>query len=85
MVAKCIEDVHQQNEPISDSILAALYRYLNGYGNGLLWDPMLHKTIYNLMVKLFQKLIARLQKLGTKIIHADFSRIIICSNKTVIT
>jgi hypothetical protein len=38
--------------------------------------------IYNLMTKLFKKLIGGLKRLGTKLIHADFGRIVILTNKT---
>jgi hypothetical protein len=52
-------------------------------GNGLLSDPLLHRVIYGLMSKLFQKLINGFKKLGTKIIYADFSRVMINTNKNV--
>jgi hypothetical protein len=68
---------------IADSILTAVYRYLCGYGNGLLSDPLLHRVIYGLMIKLFQKLIGGLRKLGTCVVYADFGRIIIATDKHV--
>ena len=68
---------------ISDSLLTAVYRYLCGYGNGLLTDPALHRVVYNLMIKLFRKLISGLVKMGTRVVHANFGRIIICTNKSV--
>lgn len=49
----------------------------------MLSDPLLHKVIYGLMTKLFQKLLGGLRKLGTKIVYADFGRIIISTNKHV--
>lgn len=83
IVAQCIADVSKSGNPISDGILTAIYRYLCGYGSGLLVDSALHKIIYGLMCKLFKKLVNGLRRLGTKIIHADFSRIIIDTNKKV--
>eukprot|EP01038_Epipyxis_sp_PR26KG_P011543 gene11543-15462_t len=81
IVAKCIEDVGKRSNTIADSILIAVYRYLCGYGNGLLSDPALHRIIYSLMVKLFKKLIGGLKRLGTTVVYADFSRIIVATNK----
>ena len=57
MIFKCVDEVSRHGNSISDSILAAIYRYLCGYGNGLLVDPALHRLVYNLMTKLFKKLI----------------------------
>jgi hypothetical protein len=76
-----IHDVQIKGDPISDSILTALYRYLCGYGDGLLTDRALHRVVYGLMTKLFKRLISALKKLGTKIVYADFSRIIIHTDK----
>ena len=98
MIAKCIEEVSSSHSStpvsststntdgtagIADSILTAVYRYLCGYGNGLLSDPLLHRVIYGLMTKLFQKLVGGLRRLGTKVVYADFGRIIISTDKHV--
>jgi hypothetical protein len=94
MIAKCIEEVSAGTTPssptaesgaagIADSILTAVYRYLCGYGNGLLSDPLLHRVIYGLMTKLFQKLVGGLRRLGTRVVYADFGRIIISTDKHV--
>jgi DNA polymerase epsilon subunit 1 len=68
-------------DAVCESILFALYRYLCGYGDALLHDPLLHRIVYLLMSKLFKKLIAQLRKLGVRIIHASFSRILVHTNK----
>ena len=94
MLAKCIDEVSagaggvsSSKDPgvsgIADSILTAVYRYLCGYGNGLLSDPLLHRVIYGLMTKLFQKLVGGLRRLGTRVVYADFGRIIISTDKHV--
>lgn len=93
MVTKCMEEAHSAGTSaaesgvagIADSILTAVYRYLCGYGNGLLSDPLLHRVIYGLMTKLFQKLVGALRKLGTRVVYADFGRIIISTDKHVST
>lgn len=48
-------------------------------------DPALHRVVYNLMIKLFKKLIGGLVKMGTKVVHANFGRVIIATNKSVRT
>jgi DNA polymerase epsilon subunit 1 len=81
ITTKWLDDVQQRGDPISDSIITALYRYLCGYGNALLRDPALHRVVYGLMVKLFRRIVSALKKLGTKVIYADFSRVIIHTDK----
>ena len=74
-------EVNMKGDVISDNILTSLYRYLCGFGNALLYDPALYRLIYGLMSKLFRNLIGELTRLGTKIIYADFNRIIIHTDK----
>ena len=64
-------------------MLTSFYRYLCGYGDTLLYDPLLHRYITTLMNKLFKRLIGELKRLGIEIIYADFNRIIIHTNKQV--
>ena len=71
------------DDVISDSLLTALYRYLCGFGDALLFDPLLHRLVNVLMNKLFKRLISELRKLGVKIVYADFNRIIVDTNKEV--
>ena len=70
-----------RNDPIAHSLLTTLYRYLCGYGDALLKDPALHRVVYILMSKLFKRLMGQLRKLGTEIVHANFSRVIINTKK----
>ena len=66
---------------ISGHLRDALYRYLCGYGDALLQDPTLHKVIYILMVKAFNKITSELWRLGTKIVYADFRKLVIHTEK----
>lgn len=79
IVAQCVDEVTRRGDAIADGVLTAIYRYLCGYGNGLLTDPQLHRLVYSYMVKLFAKLLQTFQQLGTQVIHADFNRIIIAT------
>jgi DNA polymerase epsilon subunit 1 len=67
----------------ADAILQGLYRFLCGRGQTLLHDPALYRVVHLLMTKLFTKLVAELRRLGSKIIYADFYRIIIATNRHV--
>lgn len=82
ILAHCIEEVTLKGDPIADGILTGIYRYLCGYGNGLLSDPQLHRLVYGLMVKLFGKLIGCFRNLGAQIVYADFNRILIATRSS---
>lgn len=81
IVAKWYDDMSRRDDPIAHSLLTTLYRYLCGYGDALLKDPALHRVVYILMSKLFKRLMGQLRKLGTEIVHANFSRVIINTKK----
>jgi DNA polymerase epsilon subunit 1 len=80
IVAKCIEEVSHSGDAISDQLLNSVYRYLCGYGNGYLADPLLHRIVYGFMIKLFWKIISSFRELGSKVIFANLNKIIICTN-----
>jgi DNA polymerase epsilon subunit 1 len=46
-----------------------------------MYEPALNKTLQGLMKKLTLLLIAELKRLGVRVIHATFNRVIICTNK----
>eukprot|EP01039_Chlorochromonas_danica_P000441 gene441-475_t len=83
LVMRCVEEV-RRGDHLADKLLTAIYRYLCGYGNGLLSDPLLHRVIYTLMCRLFWKLMRSLRELGVQIVFADFNRIIIATNRKTI-
>ncbi|XP_073950246.1 DNA polymerase epsilon catalytic subunit 1 [Choristoneura fumiferana] len=56
------------------------YRWLKT-PTSLLYDPALRRTLYGLMKKLFLMLVAELKRLGSVIVHADFTRILVCTKK----
>jgi DNA polymerase epsilon subunit 1 len=81
LVTKWVDDVRISGDVISDSILTALYRYLCGFGDGLLYDPALHRVVYNLMSKLYKRLIGELRRLGAQVVYADFRRVVLSTGK----
>lgn len=76
-----MEEVTRRGERLADGVLTAVYRYLCGFGSGLLSDPLLHRVVYGFMVKLFWKLMMCLKSFGSQIVYADFNRIIIATNR----
>lgn len=81
LVTKWIDDINTRGDVISDEILTALYRYLCGFGDALLHDPSLHRLVYSLMTKLFRYFIGEFQRLGAQIVYADFTRVVLHTNK----
>jgi DNA polymerase epsilon subunit 1 len=49
--------------------------------HSLLYDPALHRLLHRLMCKVFRQLLGQLHRLGAKVIHANFNRIILATNK----
>jgi DNA polymerase epsilon subunit 1 len=81
LITKWFDDFHIRHDPISDSMLTAVYRYLCGYGDNLLFDPLLYRLVHELMTKLFKRLIAEMKKLGVRVVYADMNRILIDTKK----
>lgn len=48
---------------------------------GKLYDPALYRFIHGLMRKTFSQLLAEFRRLGSEIVHADFGRIFLLTNK----
>lgn len=46
-----------------------------------LYDPALHRFVHGLMRKTFSQLLAEFRRLGSEIVHADFSRIWLLTSK----
>ena len=46
---------------------------------------MSHRFIQTMMKKVFLQLIAELKRLGSKIVYANFNKVIICTSKTSVT
>ncbi|CAL8111322.1 unnamed protein product [Orchesella dallaii] len=81
MVISWVRDVSIHRNVYADYQLMHLYRWLR-CPNALLYDPALRKTLNNLMKKLFIQFVAEFMRLGSIIVYADFSRLIICTKKS---
>ncbi|CAG9128383.1 unnamed protein product [Plutella xylostella] len=80
MVASWLRDVTQYKNVFADYQISHLYRWLKT-PTSLLYDPALRRTLYNLMKKLYLLLVAEFKRLGASIVFADFTTILLCTNK----
>ncbi|KAF4113792.1 hypothetical protein G5714_006337 [Onychostoma macrolepis] len=56
------------------------YRWLRS-PSSLLYDPALHRTLLNMMKKIFLQLVAEFKRLGSSVICGNFNRLILCTKK----
>nr|CAB3265004.1 DNA polymerase epsilon catalytic subunit A-like [Phallusia mammillata] len=80
MVQGWLRDVSVYRNHLADSQLQNFYRWL-GNRSSLFYDPALFRTLQVMMKKLFLQLIAEFKRLGSKIVYADFSRILVSTRK----
>lgn len=80
MVNGWLRDVSLHRNIFSDFQIVHFYRWVRS-SNALLYDPALRRALNNLMRKLFLQIIAEFKRLGADVIHADFNRIIINTQK----
>lgn len=83
MVNIWLRDVTIHKNIYADYQLIHFYRWLRS-PNALLYDPALRRTLHNNMKKLFIQLIAEFQRLNSKIVFANFNKIIICTRKRTV-
>ncbi|POM67989.1 DNA polymerase epsilon catalytic subunit [Phytophthora palmivora] len=80
MVTTLFKDFLTSRNKFADHVLQQFYRWLCS-PNSLCFDPALHAMVKRLMEKLFLQLLAEFRRLGSQIVYADFSKIIICTKK----
>ncbi|GMF20503.1 unnamed protein product [Phytophthora lilii] len=80
MVTTLFKDFLSSRNKFADHVLQQFYRWLCS-PNSLSYDPALHAMVKRLMEKLFLQLLAEFRRLGSQIVYADFSKIIVCTKK----
>lgn len=80
MVNGWLREVSLHRNVFSDFQIVHFYRWVRS-SSALLYDPALRRALNNLMRKLFLQIIAEFKRLGANVIHADFNRIILNTNK----
>nr|XP_020761351.1 DNA polymerase epsilon catalytic subunit A isoform X4 [Odocoileus virginianus texanus] len=80
MVVGWVKEITQYRNVYADNQVMHFYRWLRS-PSSLLHDPALHRTLHNMMKKLFLQLIAEFKRLGSSVVYANFNRIILCTKK----
>lgn len=81
LVTTLFKDFLASRNKFADHLLQQLYRWICS-PSALSYDPALHAMVKRLMEKLFLQLLAELRRLGSQIVYADFSKIVLCTKKT---
>jgi len=81
LIQTWLRDVSDRNIVCADKLLNNLYRFVSSRESSLS-DPALHRVMLTLMKSKFNRLLGDFERLGSKIIFADFTRVIIATNKT---
>ncbi|XP_043925704.1 DNA polymerase epsilon catalytic subunit A [Protopterus annectens] len=80
MVVGWVKEITQYHNVYADNQVMHFYRWLRSPAS-LLYDPALHRTLHNMMKKLFLQLVAEFKRLGSSVVYANFNRIILCTKK----
>ncbi|KAI4894825.1 hypothetical protein NFI96_029846 [Prochilodus magdalenae] len=80
MVVGWVREITQYHNVYADNQVMHFYRWLRS-PNSLLYDPALHRTLLNMMKKLFLQLVAEFKRLGSSVVYGNFNRIILSTKK----
>lgn len=80
MVVGWVKEITQYHNVYADNQVMHFYRWVRS-PSSLLHDPALHRTLHNMMKKLFLQLVAEFKRLGSSVVYANFNRIILCTKK----
>ncbi|AWP07054.1 putative DNA polymerase epsilon catalytic subunit A [Scophthalmus maximus] len=80
MVVGWVREITQFHNVYADNQVMHFYRWLRS-PSSLLYDPALHRTLHNMMKKVFLQLVAEFKRLGSTVVYGNFNRIILCTKK----
>ncbi|KAG9339579.1 hypothetical protein JZ751_023470 [Albula glossodonta] len=80
MVVGWVKEITQYHNVYADNQVMHFYRWLRS-PSSLLYDPALHRTLLNMMKKVFLQLVAEFKRLGSSVVYGNFNRIILCTKK----
>ncbi|KAI9594971.1 hypothetical protein BDF19DRAFT_465848 [Syncephalis fuscata] len=81
MIRGFCQEYAETNNPFAALFVEQAHRWMIG-GTARLYDPLLHQRLHNMMSKVLSQLIGELKRLGSQVIFANFSRIVIVTGKT---
>ena len=80
MVKAWIKDVKYCGSAYANELLSNLHKWITVQSNAL-FQPLLLSIVNELMCKVFDRLMGKLDKLGLNIIYANFSKIFVATGK----
>uniref|UniRef100_A0A4W4F1C0 DNA polymerase epsilon catalytic subunit n=1 Tax=Electrophorus electricus TaxID=8005 RepID=A0A4W4F1C0_ELEEL len=80
MVVGWVREITQYHNVYADNQVMHFYRWLRS-PSSLLYDPALHRTLLNMMKKIFLQLVAEFKRLGSSVVYGNFNRIILSTKK----
>ncbi|KAL6114248.1 pole [Pungitius sinensis] len=80
MVVGWVREITQYHNVYADNQVMHFYRWLRS-PSSLLYDPALHRTLHNMMKKVFLQLVSEFKRLGSTVVYGNFNRIMLCTKK----
>ena len=78
-----LTDTTVHGNSVADGQLSHFYRWMRSPAS-LLYDPALHRMIHKMMKKVWMQLLQRFRKLGSTIVYASFTKLIVATNKPTV-
>lgn len=75
-----MKDVAVYQNIFADQQLSHLFRWLKD-PHSLLYEPSLKRILDNLVSKMFNQIVAEFSRLGSHVVYASLSRIIVCTKR----
>nr|XP_009858713.1 DNA polymerase epsilon catalytic subunit A-like [Ciona intestinalis] len=80
MILGWLRDVSVHKNHLADNQLQNFHQWVTDKSS-LFYDPSIHKSLQMMMKKLILRLLSELKRLGSTIIFANFSSIVLCTKK----
>ena len=68
----------------ADLLVSNFYRWISS-PHSKMYDPALHKLVHKLIKRVYIQLLAELKRLGARIIHASFNKLIIATERRTVS
>lgn len=81
MIKGWAKDYMVHLNPVGELMVRHFYRWISDPSSRM-YDPGLYEHLHNLMKKTLMQLLAEFSRLGSKIVYADFNKIIVLTTKT---
>ncbi|TKR92593.1 hypothetical protein L596_007218 [Steinernema carpocapsae] len=80
MLLDCVREIHSNQNDIADKIVANAHRWIRN-PHSLLYDPAICNAVSILMKKLCLLLVSEVNRIGGKVIHCTYTRLIFSTGK----